>query len=197
MKLDKVITILFYIILFITGLLDIYFRNGIKILRILLIYATILSIRIVFKKTFLKKYLCVYVITLIFIFFSMYLANVWDFYALEHYDKVLHFVSGILIGFLGLIVYIYLSNGNLNNSMKKLTIYIFPVIFAVAVAGAWEIWEYTTDTLFGLTAQCDLEDTMWDIILGSLGSLISSGLIYYSYNVKNIKMIQNLIEQYK
>jgi len=67
MKLDKVITIFFYIMLFVTALIDILYRSGTKILRILLIYVTIFLVRILLKKTFLKKFLSVYIITLIFI----------------------------------------------------------------------------------------------------------------------------------
>jgi len=50
--------------------------------------------------------------------------------------------------------------------MKRIMLFVFPFIFAVAVAA---IWEFTTDSLFNLTAQNDLKDTMWDIILGSFG----------------------------
>ena len=54
------------------------------------------------------------------------------------------------------------------------TILIFVVIFATAVAGVWEIWEFTTDSLFGLVAQNDnLHDTMWDIICGTIVGIIT------------------------
>lgn len=195
MKLDKLLTMIFYILLFVTAIIDSLYRDGIKFWRIILIYVTIFVVRIIFNKTFLKKFLSAYIITLIFIFISMYLANVWDFYAIDNYDKFLHFISGILIGFLGLVVYIYLSNGNINNEMKPITIFIFPLIFSIAIAGVWEIWEFSTDQVFGLTAQWNLEDTMWDIILGSLGGGISSLLIYYSNKSKKIRAIQRLINK--
>ena len=195
MKLDKLLTMIFYILLLVTAIIDSLYRDGIKFWRIILIFVTIFVVRIIFNKTFLKKFLSAYIITIIFIFISMYLANVWDFYAIDNYDKFLHFISGILIGFLGLVIYIYLSNGNINNEMKPITIFIFPLIFSIAIAGVWEIWEFSTDQIFGLTAQWNLEDTMWDIILGSLGGGISSGLIYYSNKSKKIRVIQRLINK--
>lgn len=195
MKLDKLLTMIFYILLLVTAIIDSLYRDGIKFWRIILIYVTIFVVRIIFNKTFLKKFLSTYIITLIFIFISMYLANVWDFYAIDNYDKFLHFISGILIGFLGLVIYIYLSNGNINNEMKPITIFIFPLIFSIAIAGVWEIWEFFTDQVFGLTAQWNLDDTMWDIILGSLGGGISSVLIYYSNKSKKIRVIQRLINK--
>ena len=195
MKLDKLLTMIFYILLLVTVIIDSLYRDGIKFWRIILIFVTIFVVRIIFNKTFLKKFLSAYIITIIFIFISMYLANVWDFYAIDNYDKFLHFISGILIGFLGLVIYIYLSNGNINSEMKPITIFIFPLIFSIAIAGVWEIWEFSTDQVFGLTAQWDLEDTMWDIILGSLGGGISSGLIYYSNKSKKIRVIQRLINK--
>ena len=195
MKLDKLLTMIFYILLLVTAIIDSLYRDGIKFWRIILIYVTIFVVRIIFNKTFLKKFLSTYIITLIFIFISMYLANVWDFYAIDNYDKFLHFISGILIGFLGLVIYIYLSNGNINNEMKPITIFIFPLIFSIAIAGVWEIWEFFTDQVFGLTAQWNLDDTMWDIILGSLGGGLSSVLIYYSNKSKKIRVIQRLINK--
>ena len=55
----------------------------------------------------------------------------------------------------------------------------FITIFCIALAGCWEIWEFTGDRLFGFTSQNDsLIDTMMDIICGTLGGIISLIPIY-------------------
>ena len=68
-------------------------------------------------------------------------------------------------------------------------------MFAIACAGAWEIWEFTTDSLFGLTAQNGLEDTMYDIICGTVGAIIVTVPIYrYSKGSKN-KILDKLMDE--
>ena len=68
-------------------------------------------------------------------------------------------------------------------------------LFATAAAGAWEIWEFTTDSLFGLTAQNgSLTDTMWDIICGTSVGIVTAIPIYLHSKGKNIKIIDKIIE---
>lgn len=196
MTYDKVITYSFYLLLAVTLLWDVTLRGGEKAGRIGLIYITIFAARIVFTKTFLKRSKAAYVVTLTFIFFSMYLASVMNFYAFEYYDKILHLASGVLLAFFGLIIYIYLCGNIENKTMRKIAMVVFPFLFAVAAAGIWEIWEYATDKIFGLTAQNNsLDDTMWDIICGTVGAVFSCFLIYLYTKGKNIKFIKTVISE--
>ena len=193
---DVKCTYLFYILLAVTFVWDYFYRNGEKAGRIALIYITIFIARFLFSKTFLKKSKIAYVVLLIFIVFSMYLANVMNFYAFESYDKILHFTSGILLAFYGLICCVHLCGNEKNKSVSPILLVVFPLLFAVASAGVWEIWEFTTDSLFGLTAQNgSLNDTMWDIICGSIGGLISCSLIYLHIKGKKIKFIQAIMDE--
>lgn len=50
---------------------------------------------------------------------------------------------------------------------------ILVVIVAVAVAGFWEIFEFTTDQILGTREQDNLPDTMVDMIDGLLGGLVA------------------------
>lgn len=195
---DVKITYGFYVLLFITLIYDVVARSGEKVWRIGLIYGTIFLVRLIFSKTFLKGLKMAYVVALAFIFISMYLANVWNFYGISYYDKFLHLTSGILLAFYGLILYIYLAGNKENKSMSKSAIIIFPLMFAIAAAGVWEIWEFATDHIFGLTAQMNsLDDTMWDIICGSIGGSISCFLIYLHTKGKKIKIVDKIIDEMK
>lgn len=74
----------------------------------------------------------------------------------------------------------------------------FPFLFSVACAGIWELWEFATDSIFGLTAQNgSLNDTMWDIICGTIGGMISCTFIYIHIKFKNIKFIQAIMNEMK
>lgn len=176
---DNLITIIFLSLLAVTLIFNTVFQNGSKIFRIILTAATILIIKIIFSVTFFKKSKASYTAILIFIFMTMYLGNVFDFYSLvSSYDKILHFSSGIIIGVIGLIVYAHFTK----EYMKKLNpkfMLLFIFIFCVALAGCWEIWEFTGDMLFGFQSQNNsLIDTMMDIICGTLGGVVSLLFIY-------------------
>ena len=192
---DKIVTYLFLIIIAITTVWDIVCRDGVKLPRIALILVTLLIFDFIFKRSFLRKSKMKYVAIIIFIFFSMYLANVLNFYAYEGYDKLLHLASGLLIGVIGFAIYTYLFGSKKNTDIKPYAMVIFTIMFAIACAGAWEIWEFTTDSLFGLTAQNGLEDTMYDIICGTVGAIIVTVPIYrYSKGSKN-KILDKLMDE--
>ncbi len=63
--------------------------------------------------------------------------------------------------------------------MKPGFVALFSFLFAVATGAIWEIFEYGMDTLFGLNMQkSGLVDTMWDLIVDTLGASIISLLGY-------------------
>ncbi len=108
---------------------------------------------------------------LIFILLSVFAGRGLEIYRIiPSWDKILHFLSGFITVPAGKNIYEKL-NGNAKN---KLLMNVFALSFAVAVAGVWEIYEFSIDKLLGLTSQNgSLDDTMWDIIAGSISSVIS------------------------
>ena len=59
---------------------------------------------------------------------------------------------------------------------------IFAFTFAVSLGVVWEIFEFFMDQLFNMNMQgSGLVDTMWDLIVDSIGALAISvlGAIYY------------------
>lgn len=130
----------------------------------------------------------------IFVFLSMNLGKSLNFYGVPYWDKFLHLTSGLLLAFIGMLIL-----WSLNAKGKELhpaVIIAFVLIFSIASAGVWEIWEFTTDSLFGLTAQNNsLNDTMWDIICGTIGgSIVCIFLYLYYYKGKKFKIIKNTID---
>ena len=184
------------LLLAITAVYDFIFKNGIKFPRILLLVVTIGGMYIVYKKSFLSRSKTSYYMILIFIFLAMYLGNVWDFYGIPHYDKFLHLGSGAIIAIIGYVLFISLCGKEGIKVVNPYMAVIFVIIFAAAAAGVWEIWEYTTDSLFGLTAQNNsLDDTMWDIICGTGVGIITSIPIYMYSRGKKVKFIDNIIKE--
>ncbi|MBP3888189.1 MAG: hypothetical protein J6F30_11210 [Cellulosilyticum sp.] len=100
-------------------------------------------------------------------FFGSYLGAYTYF---SWWDIMLHLSSGILVGYIGLILLITLDRNHLLFIKKKIGVIIL-FVFAIAVTGAvfWEIFEFTSDTLFGTNTQLgSLRDTMGDLICGTI-----------------------------
>lgn len=195
---ELMVTLGFMVLLAITAVYDVIARDSIKIPRIILIVVTVWALYLFFKVTFLRKSKIMYYCILVFIFLSMYLANVWDFYGIPNYDKYLHLGSGILIALIGYVLFIHLCGGKEQPGMNPLTPVIFSVIFAIAGAGLWEIWEFATDTAFGLTAQNgSLFDTMIDIICGTIMGIIANIPIYLYAKGRQIKFIEAILNEFK
>ena len=59
---------------------------------------------------------------------------------------------GAIIAIIGYALFIYLTNDISRKEMNPLTSVIFVILFATAAAGAWEIWEFTTDSIIWLNS---------------------------------------------
>lgn len=198
MKLKKnielFIAIIFSIIVILTGVYFSIKGEYARIFRLVLNIVTIFGAYLLYKRSFLKGSKIIYYTNMVFIFLSMYLASGLNFYAIPNYDKFLHLLSGAVIAIIGYVLFLYLTNEKSRKEMKSITGTIFVIIFATAVAGAWEIWEFTTDAIFGLNAQNgSLIDTMQDIICGTIVGIITSIPIYLHSIGKNIKFINKII----
>ncbi|WP_395394445.1 hypothetical protein WBP07_04200 [Novosphingobium sp. BL-8A] len=129
------------------------------------------------------------VCTVIFIFATLFLGEFRDFYGrFWWWDLVLHTCSGVLLGLLGfLLLYLLNETEAVDMALRPAFLAFFAFCFAVALGALWEIFEFAMDQIFGMTMQkpmlgdpSGLTDTMWDLIVDTIGALIASlgGLIY-------------------
>jgi len=121
-----------------------------------------------------------------FIYASLFLGEVSSFYQkFWWWDALLHTGSGILFGFIGFLI-LYVLYKEKRVSASPIWIAIFAFCFAVAIGAVWEIMEFSTDQIFGTNMQKHgLVDTMWDLIVDSLGALFTSVLgFFYLKGVK-------------
>ena len=99
---------------------------------------------------------------------------------------------------IGFILFLHITDGKGMSTCKRYAPVLFSIIFSIAGAAVWEIWEFSTDQLFGFLSQNNsLHDTMWDIICGTIGGIISCTFIYLHIKIKNIKFIQTIINEMK
>ena len=176
MRKDLISTVIFFVLLISSAIIYGINGNGEKIFRIILTFIILIVLIIGYLRFNINK--VIYNIILSFFFISIYLGNILNFYSITFYDKILHIISGILLYIIGEIVfYKYIKDE------YKIIKLIIPMLFSIAFAGLWEIWEYTTDVFLGFSSQGGLGDTMKDIICGSLGALFT---FFSYYSKKNL-----------
>lgn len=144
---------------------------------------------------FLAKFFRVFIptefvlLTIAFVFASLFLGEVHDYYSrFWWWDIALHSGSGFLLGVVGfLLVHLLNETENIGVNMKPGFVAFFAFLFAVGMGALWEIFEFAMDGLFGLNMQklmlgdpSGLTDTMWDLVVATLGALIIS-ILGYTY----------------
>ena len=117
-------------------------------------------------------------IWIIFIFLAHYLGATLElFFKWYMFDKVTHFMSGILSGGVGILILEKVECKKLLFNM------LFILSFTWFCAGMWEVFEFTCNYLFGGDAQrvvlTGVSDTMWDMIVAFLGSIIVCFVYYF------------------
>ncbi|WP_242850541.1 hypothetical protein [Clostridium lundense] len=124
-----------------------------------------------------------------FVFLSLYLGTLNGFYKFPWWDTMLHFVSGILIGLLAIILMNALNgNKDLKSYLSPKFIFLYIISFVALSGVLWEIYEFTIDTLFGLDMQgvsfTGVTDTMEDFIAALIGGIIPAFYGYITFKDK-------------
>ena len=117
---------------------------------------------------------------IIFIYASLFLGEIHSYYTLFWWwDIILHIGSGVALGFVGFLVLYTLYHSKKINA-SPIWIAVFSFCFGVAIGAVWEIFEFAMDQIFLLNMQkSGLVDTMWDLIVDSLGALLVSIIGYF------------------
>ena len=118
-----------------------------------------------------------------FIFFTLFLGEVNDFYfRFWWWDIFLHTEAGFLFGALGFVMVHILNTRrwDINLYVKPSFVAFFAFCFSSAVAVVWEIIEFALDGSLGLMMQDNNMDTMQDLLANSLGAFLVA-LIGYGW----------------
>lgn len=118
-------------------------------------------------------------LAVVFLYASLFLGEVHGYYVRYWWwDALLHTGSGFLLGILGfLLVHILNEHERVELHMKPGFVAFFAFLFAVGLGAIWEIFEFAMDQLFGMNMQkSGLVDTMWDLIVDTVGALFISVL---------------------
>lgn len=162
--------------------------NIAKTLQPVLIVVTLILIKVLKNILKLDFFPALRFSILLFIFIAMFLGNEFDFYSLiPPLDKIEHFFSGIILTFIGVVIYNHINRNENALKINPFTKVLFCLFFSIAMAGCWEIYEFTMDRLLGLRSQNNsLLDTMLDIICGTSGAIIASIYLHYEFRKKEL-----------
>lgn len=113
-------------------------------------------------------------LAIVLIYMSLFLGEVHGYYVrFWWWDTVLHTSSAFLLGILGfLLVYVLNENEAVELDLSPNFIAFFAFLFAMGMGTLWEIFEFFMDSVFAMNMQkSGLVDTMWDLIVDSVGAL--------------------------
>lgn len=137
----------------------------------------------------------------VFLYCAIYLGEVKSFYYLiPYWDIILHAFSGAMLGALGFSLVCYFNDTEfLNIDLSPFFVAMFAFCFALAAGAVWEIYEFLADVVLGTNMQkfimadgtilignAALRDTMTDIIVDALSSLLITIIGYYLIKNKDI-----------
>ena len=132
-------------------------------------------------------------LTAVFIFATLFLGEVADFY--ERYwwwDVVLHFGSALSFGLFAFLLIFMLFEGD-RYAAPPWAIAFLSACVALSIGAVWEIFEFFMDQTFGMNMQkSGLVDTMWDLIVDTLGAALG-GLTGFAY-LKGVQL--GLIDEF-
>lgn len=119
-----------------------------------------------------------------FVFLSLIAGEYFNLYGkLLWWDDMLHFVSGLVVGYIALLAL------HIDDAKKKAVsgpwfaaIFVFSLVFTTAAV--WEMFEFLVDQLARGHMQYGLVDTMVDIIDAGAGAFIMAlvGFLYYKFS---------------
>ena len=142
----------------------------------------------------------IYVMYYIFLYCAIILGEVMNFYyVIPHWDIILHFFSGAMLGALGFILVSQLNDSEkIRVSLSPAFVALFAFCFSLSCGAVWEIYEFLFDGLLGLNMQkfitasgevlvghAAIRDTMTDIIVDAAAALLISIIGYSRLKAEN------------
>ena len=162
--------------------------NIVLILKDISIIVTISALYIIQKLFKIKISEGINLIYITFVFMAHFLGVICELYNYIYwFDKFVHFLSGIVTAFVA--IYLLVKCKKDKNIFFDILVIIS---LTLAVAAFWEIFEYLSSFYFHMDPQkvltTGVSDTMGDIIVAFLGSILVS-ICYYFENKYNYDLL--------
>lgn len=169
------------------------------------LFLSIVTLILTFLPSIIEKNYKIYLplelelVMTLFIYSSLYLGEIHSYYIKYWWwDILLHTSSSIILGFIGfLIVFILNYEEKVKMYMSPKIMAVFAFTFALSIGSIWEIVEFSIDNLLGTNMQkSGLVDTMWDLIVDTIGALIVSISSYFYVKNVRVPVFDTIIEKF-
>lgn len=197
----KVFTYIFQLLLICCICFNIYIADFFFAFIILLTFGVTLLSGWITSHTKIKISSEITIIRFVFLFSAMLLGEQFDFYELFFWwDMVLHTAAGVICGYLAFMFILILNNNEkVNLYLSPFFVALFSLSFSMMIAVFWELFEFSMDQILGTNMQkSGLVDTMFDLIVWTVGALFSSVSMYFFIIDRNkkpffVKVISNFL----
>ena len=206
----KIVTVILEILIVLTMIWSIVglFTDENKDVRANQIFLSLMGLILLNIPAFISKKWRLYIpsnmqiLAVVFIFAHFILGEIFRVYDYSLlFDKILHTTSGLAFAAVGFsLVNLLNESKNTHLELSPFFVALFSFCFSMMIAGVWEIFEFTVDSISGANMQrwqiegdilqienpgrYGLIDTMGDIIVCLIGSLVVSVAGYISLKTK-------------
>lgn len=111
------------------------------------------------------------------------------------WNNFTHFLGGMIVGILIFISLFYLNQISDNLYIPDWMMPLVALMFILSISVLWELFEFSTDTLFSTTLQGGLEDSGSDFIANTLGTLFVLVLTGWVTSFKVFQPLRRKIRQ--
>ena len=128
-----------------------------------------------------------FAISLFFVFVLNSLASFFYWYSsIKQFDMLMHFLGGFTAAlfsfwFLYGKFVLWIEEG------KKWRVFRVIVLMVLVIALLWEAMEFSVQGFFGVTVLADIPDSISDVLIGLLGSIVGAQYIFGKYKRERAK----------
>lgn len=204
-RVHRILVLLLLVVMAVEWILLLIDQRWLSVFLTTLIITTLLLPLVFRRKMDVEIPAELHLVAVVFIFASLYLGEIQDFYhRFWWWDMALHASAGLLMGIVGFfLVYLLNESKQVELHMTPIFISLFACLFAVTIGTFWEIFEFAMDQLFDVNMQkpmlgdpSGLTDTMWDMIVNAIGAFIISFMGWWYLKQKRSFFVKKWIRTF-
>jgi hypothetical protein len=184
---------LMIVLFFISGIMAGYYQNWFIVAVSLTALILLIVTPALLKKLKLDFSSWLGIFSLVFIYASLFLGEIWNFYyKFWWWDLLLHTLFGFIIGLIGISMVYFMNSKEKKIHLNASFIAMFGFCFSVTLGVFWEFFEFFMDTTFGTTMlKSGLLDTIGDLIVNSFGAFVVA-IIAFLFLKKDFRGIEKI-----
>lgn len=162
---------------------------------------TPLIIPIIFKLFKLKRVYEIDIINVVFVYFASLIGSCLGGYSWPYFDKVVHFISGLIFALVAIMVFSYIKKVKRPTNREDYTLFILFINFMnLAIAVLWEFYEYAMLIFFQNDCinhySTGVHDSITDMLCAFVAGLLITVMIMRCYKKNKSNFLINLCDTF-